>query len=34
MTYWWGWGNQVQYLVVGTDGKCDVLETLSFLAGQ
>jgi len=21
MTYWWGWGNQVQYLVVGTDGK-------------
>ena len=21
MTYWWGWGNQVQYLVVGVDGK-------------
>ncbi len=21
MTYWWGWGNQVQYLVVGTDGR-------------
>ena len=21
MAYWWGWGNQVQYLVVGTDGK-------------
>lgn len=21
MTYWWGWGNQVQYLVVGTDAK-------------
>ncbi|MGA1346448.1 MAG: carotenoid oxygenase family protein [Ilumatobacteraceae bacterium] len=21
MTYWWGWGNRVQYLVVGTDGR-------------
>ncbi|MDP4850235.1 MAG: carotenoid oxygenase family protein, partial [Ilumatobacteraceae bacterium] len=21
MAYWWGWGNQVQYLVVGVDGK-------------
>jgi carotenoid cleavage dioxygenase-like enzyme len=21
MTYFWGWGNQVQYLVVGTDGR-------------
>jgi carotenoid cleavage dioxygenase len=21
MTYYWGWGNQVQYLVVGTDGR-------------
>jgi carotenoid cleavage dioxygenase len=21
MTYWWGWGNQVQYVVVGVDGK-------------
>lgn len=21
MTYWWGWGNQVQYLVVDTNGK-------------
>jgi carotenoid cleavage dioxygenase len=21
MTYWWGWGNQVQYLLVGTDGR-------------
>jgi carotenoid cleavage oxygenase len=21
MTYWWGWGNKVQYLVVGTDGQ-------------
>lgn len=20
MTYWWGWGNQVQYVVVGSDG--------------
>ena len=20
MTYWWGWGNQLQYVVVGTDG--------------
>jgi carotenoid cleavage dioxygenase len=20
MSYWWGWGNQVQYLIVGTDG--------------
>ncbi len=19
--YWWGWGNQIQYLVVGTDGR-------------
>ncbi|MBA3982508.1 MAG: carotenoid oxygenase family protein [Acidimicrobiia bacterium] len=19
-TYWWGWGNQLQYLIVGTDG--------------
>ena len=21
MTYWWGWGNQLQYVVVGTDGR-------------
>ena len=21
MAYWWGWGNQVQYLVIGVDGK-------------
>ncbi len=21
VAYWWGWGNQVQYLVVGTDGR-------------
>jgi len=21
MTYWWGWGNQIQYLVVGTNGQ-------------
>ncbi|NBY45542.1 MAG: hypothetical protein EBQ64_06240 [Acidimicrobiia bacterium] len=21
MAYWWGWGNRVQYLVVGVDGK-------------
>lgn len=21
MTYWWGWGNQVQYVVVGVDGR-------------
>ncbi len=21
VAYWWGWGNQVQYLVVGVDGK-------------
>jgi carotenoid cleavage dioxygenase len=21
MTYWWGWGNKVQYLVVGVDGR-------------
>jgi len=21
MTYWWGWGNHVQYLVVGVDGR-------------
>jgi carotenoid cleavage dioxygenase len=21
MTYWWGWGNRAQYLVVGTDGR-------------
>ena len=21
MTYWWGWGNQVQYVVVGADGR-------------
>ncbi len=21
MTYWWGWGNQIQYLVVGVDGR-------------
>ena len=21
MTYWWGWGNKVQYLTVGTDGR-------------
>ena len=21
MTYWWGWGNRVQYLVVGTNGR-------------
>lgn len=21
MAYWWGWGNQVQYLIVDTDGK-------------
>ncbi len=21
MTYWWGWGNQLQYIVVGVDGR-------------
>lgn len=21
MAYWWGWGNRVQYIVVGTDGR-------------
>jgi carotenoid cleavage dioxygenase-like enzyme len=21
MAYWWGWGNQVQYIVIGTDGR-------------
>ncbi|MFN5650436.1 MAG: carotenoid oxygenase family protein, partial [Actinomycetes bacterium] len=21
MTYWWGWGNQLQYVVVGPDGR-------------
>ena len=33
MTYWWGWGNQVQYLVVGADGRVRAVRDIALPGG-